>query len=249
MIFGMIRSCIIPFLFSAAIAAQDSPAAKVRIVLPDGLQAEKVSVRYGLRLPSGYYSSHVARVSSGASSVDIPAPTDHFKALVWAPGCKIEEFDAPIGKSDIELHYACDPLKTLTLRGRVNSIHIVGPMTLSVDYEGMIACTWADATMKERLFSCSGLDISKVATAEVSPDGSFEVELPDFNNDPVASHASHELALWLRGIKEMPPLLMPESSPRNSFKFAASYPDEVIFVPLGSDDSPASPVKGGPSHN
>src|SRR4029077_16752305 len=102
------------------------------------------------------------------SSIEIPAPTDRFKALVWAPGCKIEEFDAPIGKSDIELHYACDPLKTVTLRGRVKSVHIIGPMTLSVDYMGLIACHWADATTLLRFYSCSGLDISGVATAEVA---------------------------------------------------------------------------------
>ena len=238
MIFGMIRSCTVALMLSAATLAQDSPAPKVRMVLTEGIHSEKVDVRYGLRKPSGYYSSQVARMPAGGSSIEIPAPTDRFKALVWAPGCKIEEFDAPIGKSDIELHYACDPLKTITLRGRVKSLHSIGPMTLSVDYMGLIACHWADATTLLRFYSCSGLDISGVATAEVATDGSFEIELPDFNNDPIASHASHELAFWLRGIKEVPPFLVPESSPRNGFDFAASYPDEVIFVPIDSEDSP-----------
>jgi hypothetical protein len=238
MILGMIRSCAVALLLSAATLAQDSPSPKVRMVLTEGIHPEKVYVRYGLRKPCGYYSSQVARMPAGVSSLEIPAPTDRFKALVWAPGCNIEEFDAPIGKSDIELRYACDPQKTITLRGRVKSAHSIGPMTLSVDYMGLIACTWADATELMRIRSCSGLDISTVATAEVAPDGSFEIELPDFNNDPIAVHASHELAFWLKGIKEVPPFLVPESSSRNSFKFAASYPDEVIFVPLDSEDSP-----------
>ena len=233
----MIRSCVVGMLLTAAMLAQGSPSPKVRMVLTEGIHSEKVYMRYGLRKPSGYYSSQVARIPAGVSSVEIPAPTDRFKALVWAPGCKIEEFDVPIGKSDIELHYACDPLKTLTLRGRVKSVHIIGPMTLSVDYMGLIACHWTDATTLLRFYSCSGLDISGVATAEVAPDDSFEIELPDFSNDPIASHASRELAFWLRGIKEVPPFLVPESSSRNSFDFAASYPDEVIFVPLDFKDA------------
>jgi|HubBroStandDraft_6_1064221.scaffolds.fasta_scaffold250516_1 hypothetical protein len=238
MIFGMIRSCTVALLLSAATLAQDSPAPKVRMLLTEGIHPEMVYVRYGLRKSSGYYSSQVAGMPAGVSYFEIPAPTDRFKALVWAPGCKIQEFDASIGKSDIELRYACDPLKTITLRGRVKSVHSIGPMTLSVDYMGSIACTWADATELMRMYSCSGLDISGVATAEVAPDGSFEIELPDFNDDPIAAHASHELALWLKGIKEIPPFLVPESTSRNSFKFAASYPDEVIFVPLDSEDYP-----------
>lgn len=239
MIFGMIRSCMVAMLLTASSLAQDSAAPKVQIVLTQGIHSEKVYVRYGLRKPGGYYSSQVAKVAAGVSSVEIAAPTDRFKALVWAPGCKIKEFDAPIGKSDIELNYACDPLKTVKLRGRVKSIHIIGPMTLSVDYMGMIACFWADADpTRFRSVSCSGLDISGVATAEVAPDGSFEIELPDFSNDPIASHASHQLALWLRGIKEVPPFLVPESTPRNSFEFAASYPDGMIFVPLDSENPP-----------
>jgi len=80
-----------------------------------------------------------------------------------------------------------------------------------------------------------------VATAEVAPDGSFNIELPDFNNDPIAAGASHTLAFWLRGTKQIPPLLMPELSPNNSFEFAASYPDEVTFVPLGFAEASRGP--------
>jgi hypothetical protein len=233
MIFRMIRSCAAALLLTAAMLAQDSPTPKVRIVLSEGVLSEKVYVRYALRQPGGGYSQHVARLPVGYSSFEIPVPTDRFKALVWESGCKLREFDVPVEKADVELPLACDPLKTVTLRGRVKSVHSIGPMTLSVDYMGMIACRWARAN-PTGLYSgsCSGLDVSGVATAEVAPDGSFEIELPDFNNDPIASRASHELDFWLRGIKEVPPFLVPELTPRSTFKFAASYPDEVIFVPI-----------------
>jgi len=242
MIFRMIRSCTAALLLTAAMLAQDSRAPKVRMVFPEGTPSEKVYVRYGLRQPGGGYSQHVAKLPAGALSFEVPVRTDRFKALVWVPGCKLEHFDVPVENVDIDLRFACAPLKTVILHGRVEHVDSIGPMRISVDYEGTIACLWAVEDRTVGYFvSCSPLDISGVATAEVAPDGSFEIALPDFNNDPIASHASHIFAFWLRGIKQVPPLLMPESSPRDSFQFAASYPDEVVFVPLGFEEASHEP--------
>lgn len=239
----MIRSCTAALLITAAMLAQDSPATKVRMVFPKGIHSERVYVRYGLREPGGYYSQHVRRLPAGVPFFEIPVQTDRFKALVWVSGCKLREFDAPVEKADVELAFTCDPEKTVTLHGRVKHVNSIGPMTLSVDYMGMIACFWkvADDPTRSYSGSCSGLDISQVATADVAPDGSFEIELPDFNNDPIASHAAHELDFWLQGIKEVPPFMVPEKTPRNTFKFASSYPDEVTFVPLDFESTPRQP--------
>jgi hypothetical protein len=75
------------------------------------------------------------------------------------------------------------------------------------------------------------LDVKGVATAEVAPDGSFEIKLPDFYNDPIVSHSYRQLDFWLSGVKGMP-FLLPESSLTNTFKVAVSYPAEIIFDPL-----------------
>jgi hypothetical protein len=222
---------MVALVLTASMLAQVTPAPKMRIVLPEGVRSENVYMRYGLRQPGGRFPDDVARMPAGVSSFEIPAATDRFKALVWAPGCKIKEFDVAVEKSDIELQFACDPLKTVTLRGRVKSVDIIGSMTLSVDFSGLIACRWADATDLERIISCSGLDIKGLATAEVAPDGSFTIELHDFNNDPIVSDANRDLDFWLSGIKGMP-FLVPESSASNTFEVATSYPAEVIFVPL-----------------
>ncbi len=224
------------FSLTALMLAQATPVRKARIVLPDGVPSEKVYVRYGLRQPGGTYPSLVARMPAGVSSIEIPAPTDRFKALVWAPGCKIKEFDVPVEKSDVELRFVCDPLKTVTLRGRVTHVDVIGPMTLRVAYAGMIACLWRDDPKSVWLVSCSPLDISGIATAAVAPDGSFKIELPDLDNDPIVSHADRALEFFLSGIRGMP-FLVPESSPTNTFNVAASYPTEVIFVPLDFKDS------------
>lgn len=227
----MIRSCWAVVFLSAAMMAQDSLIPKVRMIFP--AHSEKVYVRYGLRQPGGSYSQHVAMFPAEVPSFEIPVPTGRMKALVWIPGCKLREFDVAIGRADIEMPFVCDPLKTVTLHGRVKHVNSIGPMTLSVDYSGMIACFWVvEDITRSYSGSCSGLDINGVATTDVAPDGYFEVELPDFSNDPIASGASHQLDFWLTGIKDVPPFLVPESTPRNTFKFAASYPDEVTFVPL-----------------
>lgn len=237
----MIRSCWAVLLLTAATLAQESPIPKVRIIFP-GVDRDRVYVHYGLRQPGGSYSQHVKILPVGVSSFELSVTTDRFKGLVWMPGCKLREFDLAVEAADIELPFVCDPLKTVTLHGRVKHVNSIGPMTLSVDYSGMIACFWVieDPTQKYS-GSCSGLDIGGVASTQVAPDGYFQIELPDFINDPIASGAFHHLDFWLKGIKEVPPFLLPESTPRNTFKFAASYPDEVIFVPIDYEDVPSHP--------
>jgi len=138
----MIRNCAVALLLTAAMLAQDSPAPKMRMAFPKGILSEKAYVRYGQRQPGGGYSQQVAELPAGASSLEIPVQTDRFKALVWVPGCKLKQFDVAVARADIDLPFACAPLKTVTLHGRVKHVDSVGPMTLSVDYEGMIACFW-----------------------------------------------------------------------------------------------------------
>src|SRR4051794_35839129 len=114
MMLGMIRQVIIPLLVAAATSAQDSHAPKVRIVFPEGL-TEKASMTYE-RIDAVQGDSHrYLGVSFHAehSFVEVPTTTERFRALVWAPGCKMKHFDVPVEKSDITLQFACDRLSTV----------------------------------------------------------------------------------------------------------------------------------------
>jgi hypothetical protein len=228
-------------LLAATLSAQGVQAPKVRIFFSER-HFENASITYGLHQPSrNYYYRHFGiSMPSAASFFEIPTAdrfksleaTDRFKALVWAPGCQMKEFDVPVEKSDVELQFVCDPLKTITFHGRVKSVDVSGSVTVSANYMAFGMCVWMDARTEASFVHCGGPQIVGIGTADVAADGTFKMELPDFSDDPIVSgDSSAELEFRLNGAKEVP-LLEPESSQGTTLRVAASYPAEVIFVPV-----------------
>ncbi len=188
---------------------------------------------YAMHVCSGGYNYHFGMsMPFGDSFFEIPAATDRFKALVWAPGCKMQEFDVPVEKVDIELKFVCDPLKTVAFFGRVKSVNIGGSTTISANYMALGTCVRMD-TSKESDLHCGGPQIVGIATAKVATDGSFKIELPDFSADPIASgDPTAEIEFRLDPSTLPTRLLRPESSSSPQFAVAPSYPVEVSFVPV-----------------
>jgi hypothetical protein len=56
---------------------------------------------------------------------------------VWAPGCKMKHFDAPVEKSNITLQFACDSLSAVPFHGRVKGVEIGNSAEISVSYTSM----------------------------------------------------------------------------------------------------------------
>jgi hypothetical protein len=235
MIFGMIRSCMAALLLMAAISAQNAQVPKVRIFFTEG-HFERAAITYGIRWPDGHYSrTFGTSMPAGASFFEIAAATDRFMALVWAPGCKMKEFDVPVGNSDIELHFACDPLKTVTFLGRVKSVDIGGATTISANYMAFGTCVWMDAPTDLSVIHCGGPQIVRIGIADVATDGTFRMELPDFSSDPVVSgDSTAEIEFRLNNTT----LLRPESSEGSWFGIAASYPARATFVPVEWETPP-----------
>jgi len=235
MIFGMIRNCMVALLLSAAMLAQDAPLPKVRVVFPKEVHSEKASMTYGLHDPTGWHN-HGVSMASSASPFEISVQNktvDRFKALVWAPGCKMKEFDYAVGTSDIKLQFVCDPLKTIPFCGRIKSVDNLASTTISVDYNGGPICAWMnDACKNGCVGSCGPLQIFGIATAKVTPDGSFKMALPDFSRDPIASDSFAGLDFWLHGVGRFSPPLLPQLPEGQTLRVAASYPTEVVFVPM-----------------
>lgn len=237
MIFGMVRSCMTASLLTAAMLAQGTPAPKVRIVFPEGVHSEKASMTYALHGPTGGHGYAGMSGAFSASPFEIPAmlqgkSVDRFRAVVWAPGCRMKEFDVAVGTADINLRFVCDPLKTISFSGRVKSVDNLGSATISADYMGLGIC-FSMAACKDRCGgSCLGPQIAGIASAKVAADGSFKMELPDFRDDPfVADDSTAEIEFRLNGAPNVSSLL-PQLSQGQTLRVAASYPTEVIFVPL-----------------
>lgn len=228
----MIRQIIVPLLLAVAISAEDTP--KVRILFPEHF--EKASVAYETRKPDGHYIWHVGvsgadsdpnpykllSMPSGASFFEIPAATGRFKAMVWAPGCRVRVFDVPVESSDVELRFACDPLRNIRFVGRVKFVDNQGSATISVDYAG--TCPWSTD-------GCGGPQFANIASANVAPDGTFNMELPDFNADPVVSGDSGSRFFFTLNEGKRFEHIKPESSEYFWVNVASSYPKEVILVP------------------
>jgi hypothetical protein len=240
----MILELIVPLLLIGATSAQDGQALKVRIAFPDGLSG-KASMSYGRDDAVQANSHRYVGVSFRADNafVEVPATTHRFRALVWAPGCRMKHFDVPVEKSDIEMQFACDPLNTVPFYGRVKGVEVGDSARISVSYTALGTCMWLDGWTPEskRMFccSCGGPQIWGIATAAVAPDGTFKMELPDLTADPiVSSDSSAELEFRISGLQGYF-ILQPQptkgiETKAISIEIAPSYPEEVTFlaVPL-----------------
>ena len=211
---------------------------RVTITVPKDVPSEKVDIRYVLYGSFGGYGSYV-RSTANSSSYPIHASVngkaaDHVKIIVWAPGCNFETFDIPLEEgSDIQQPFLCAPLPNTILTGQIRPLSLLRtkPAEVSIQYLAEWACDFfglADCMVPQ----------FDLGTVQPNDDGVFEIELPDFSADPVASGSGGwaELCLVLREIKTWNHLAMlePESedlrSPGGALKLLPVYPRGMTFV-------------------
>jgi hypothetical protein len=110
MILGMIRKFMLPVMLSGAMWAQVSQVPKIRVVFPEG-HSEKAWVTYGLHDPArnNWHVNYGASMQAGQTSFEIQAETDRFKAVGWAPGYEMKQFDVTVEKSDVQLWFILRP--------------------------------------------------------------------------------------------------------------------------------------------
>jgi hypothetical protein len=245
MILDMIRQAIFPLLLVGAMSAQDGQTLRIGIVFPEGL-TEKASMTYLRRdaVPGNGRRYFGVTFHADHSFVEVPATTERFTALVWAPGCKMKHFDVPVEKSNITLQFACDSLSTVPFHGRVKGMEVGDSAEISVSYTSMETCMWLDdPDGKKTRFccSCGGPQIWRIASAAVAPDGTFKMELPDFGADPIVSgDESAELEFRIGGLKDYC-ILQPQAAKGIETKAASivvapSYPSEVTFLAVTFKD-------------
>src|SRR5215469_2759615 len=228
----MISRCIAALFLTAVISAQDVRAPRVRIIFPESVPSKGASMTYRRYGPTG---GHVYAGVSGASKglpFEIPMDKgDRFRAMVWAPGCKIKTFDVAVETSDIGLQFLCDPLKTIPFFGRVKSAENPESATISVSYDSIGICIWISDCKDRCVGSCLGQQIAGIATAKVGADGTFRVELPDLSDAPFVANSDGEFDFGISGLKGHF-MLQPESTKGVEAKgvsvgLAPSYPTEV----------------------
>ncbi len=238
----MIRKFMLPVMLSGAMWAQVSQVPKIKIAFPEG-HIEKAWVTYGLHGPAenNWHVNYGASMQAGHTSFEIQAQTDRIKVLGWAPGCEMKQFDVTVEKSDVQLQFICDPLKTVLFHGRVKGIDVGNTARIAVDYQSSEILFWFHEG-KEGLWVGSSHvpGIRKIADAAIAPDGTFNLELPDFSADPIVSdYSTAEFEFYISGLKDRY-LLRPQPAKgietnAISIGIARSYP-EVTFLAVPLND-------------
>jgi hypothetical protein len=174
------------FLRGAVQESADGPAIRLRVV---GCQDQSdLTIRYFLKGSFGGYGGFV-RTESGRTEYIIPAvqqgmPAKVFQALVYCPGHQIAllqepSFAEPFSQPT-ELRLA--PLGSIRLAGTLMypTAESVTGIRIEVDYLAL----WSHRFWG--IFD-GPVDSFKVASTDLSEDGSFEMLVPDFAHDPVVA--------------------------------------------------------------
>lgn len=235
------------------LASHPAPSPRVRIDFGNDVSHKKVWLEYGLysqngqnKIGLGGPSSNFGLIPTGAPFWEIEAsvdgePADRFKALVWAPGCQMKEFDVPVGTSSLNLSFRCDKVPTHCLVGRLKEVDRGIRSEVSVWYTSLALCPFFMVCKQEACgFSCLATSIPEIANAEVESDGTFKIEVTDLSADPIAS-SDAELQLSFHDIVLAPGHpnyryipLEPESqdyrTESGGLKMLRSYSGLVVFV-------------------
>jgi hypothetical protein len=226
-------------LFSAITAftqtALDSP--KFTVAFQSGVPLEKVWVQYVLYGPFGAHGDFVRDPVPQVLQVPTVVEGKHarqIKMIVWAPGCRMSTFDFPLKQSsDDQESFSCSPVPTVTLVGRISpAIKLPKKeIAISVDYVAGWACNF---------FGLSDCMVPQIPLGMTppDPDGAFQIEVPDFSVDPIASdlECGTHLQLTLHEAKSFNVIafLEPESDPPrtngNSLKISSFYPQNLVFI-------------------
>lgn len=237
------------------LAPHPAQSPRVRIDFGNDVPYKQVWLEYGLYGQNGQKkgiglggpSLNFGHIPTGTqfwaieASVDDEA-VDRFKALVWAPGCKMKEFDVPVATVNVNLSYPCDELPKLTLVGRLQQVDRGIRSTVSAWYVTSAICPFFVVCKRESCgFSCPATSIPEIANAEVESDGTFRIEVPNFSADPIASSDAEldfsfddiVLAPGSSNYRHIP--LKPESKDYRTdiggLKVSSSYPGVLVFVP------------------
>jgi hypothetical protein len=219
-------------------------SSSVEILLPPGLNSERLFVRYlitggdigGWIQPRPNVSSYTINTTHEVQTAV------RIKALLFNPGCAIQTFDLPLSDQGSQQYsFVCRSLPNIQIAGKlVRSDRLYGRnVRLQVRY----VARWAQSFL--------GLDreivefIPIAETNDVLGNGEFRLSLPDLSRDALVASPDHsgELQIWARDaatgriVAQMIPAGPGlERTRMGGFKIQTSYPSEIIFAPCVAND-------------
>jgi hypothetical protein len=227
-------------LFSCICSAQNSHY--IEIKLPPGVPSETVFIRY---LLAGDDFGDWVRARPGVSSYFIGAtrqsdPATRIKAILYAPGCAVQTLDLPVSASNNQPYsFVCQPLPNISIAGTLTRMNQL--QGREVKLRTRYIARWAQAFLEIDPRILTAIPVGD--EANVSRDQHFQLSVPDFSQDPLASAPDHpgELQIWAQdrfsreAIAELIPVTPTAVKTRmGALKIQSDYP-EITFTPCVAD--------------
>jgi hypothetical protein len=172
--------------------SDERPLPRISISLPPDVLSETVDIHYFMTGPFGGYGGflrpqrdvHAYRIEAAVDG----KPATGIKIIVYAPGCEIATFDESLsGPSTVPEEFTCRKLPSVSLSGQIAPKEALQGRRSEVRITYM--AYWAHGFFGIRDGMVTTIP---VATAIPDAEGSFQVQLPDFGRDPIASRADRE---------------------------------------------------------
>lgn len=212
------------------------PPPRISIALPQDVPSETVHIHYFMTGPFGGVGGFV-RQERNVHAYRIEAavegrPATRIKVIVYAPGCEIATFDDALpGPVTIQEEFTCRELPSVSLAGQIVPKEALRGKKPEVKINYL--AFWAHG-----FFGIVDGMVTEipVATAVPDADGFFQVQLPDFGIDPIASRPDRDGAfhLLLREAETWnivadlePPGFM---TARGELRIRSSYPQGLTFA-------------------
>jgi hypothetical protein len=186
----------------------------------------------------GGYGGYAAR-QTGVDSYEIPTIVEgkaatEIRMIVYASGCEIQQFVVPLAEhSRVSQEFPCQPVETVKLSGKIV------PNELVSDNNAELVVTYM-AYWAHGFYGIVDGAVTEFQIATVSPDanGTFQVDLPYFTVDAVASSSERRASfrLMLRDSKTWNHIasLEPEKQElrlqEHALRIRSHYPDDLIFT-------------------
>jgi hypothetical protein len=221
-----------------AIAQSAKPPSAIRIHVPSWIPPEQIKVQFALYGPFGAEGGDPVREPNATFAIPTQVKgqaAKSAKVVVWAPGCRIEKFELLLTRTaDLQRFFLCDPLPNTKLVGFVQPPSLLEKKPSEVSFRYL-------ANWECRFFGFMDCSVPQIELGVAQPDatGRFEIDLPDFSDDPntIEFLDGGELQIILREIGTSNHLVDLEPQSRRlrttagGLRIAPSYPDELVFSP------------------
>ena len=234
----------IPLIALAAVCSGQPSGRHLEIQLPPNVNSETFFARYVL---TGQDFGSWIQPLTGVSSYTIDtAHATGIKAILYAPGCTIQTLSLDLsGSNAAQFQFICQPLGGIRIAGAV--VHPGGLYAHGAKIQAKYVARWG-----QRFLALDEVVITDIPVGEsayLSPDGRFELAIPDLSQDPLAGSPDQpgEIQIWAKEkngealLAQLIPIEPQAVKARmGGLKVQGHYPLETVFAQCESNSTSIS---------